>query len=440
MPGDADKDNTYKVSVVATDKAGLTGMVEVSVEVTNVKEDGTVSLDTVQPAVGQPITATLSDPDTGETDLEWKWQSSSDGTAFADIEGATSATYTPAAEVPDDESTTDVDESADSDEGNFLRAIVTYTDDASDEDDENTADEDESEETAMGTTDLAVRVEPDVNGPPAFESSATAREVAEDKEKGDAAGMPVTATDPDMDSLSYEITGGADMDKFGMDDETPGQITVGSATFDYDDPSAQQTFEVEVTATDPFGMSGSTMVTLTATDVNEAPDFMADDPDDYAEKGIDAVAMFTATDPEGADIKWSTGGTDGSLFTAEGGALMFKDSPDYEDPKDMDHTADDDIEDDTDDAVTNNVYVVKVRATEVVPDDQEEPAEYTEIQVRVTVTNVNEDGMASINWRQPQVLQTLTATASDLTIATLTVMPPPSHLPGSGLCPRCPGQ
>ena len=70
IPGDADKDNMYKVMVVATDKAGLTGMVEVSVEVTNVKEDGTVSLDTVQPAVGQPITATLSDPDTGETDLE----------------------------------------------------------------------------------------------------------------------------------------------------------------------------------------------------------------------------------------------------------------------------------------------------------------------------------------------------------------------------------
>ena len=34
---------------------------------------------------------------------------------------------------------------------------------------------------------------------------------------------------------------------------------------------------------------------------------------------------------------------------------------------------------------TNNVYVVTVRATEVVPDDQEEPAKYTEIQVRVTV-------------------------------------------------------
>ena len=146
----------------------------------------------------------------------------------------------------------------------------------------------------------------------------------------------------------------------------------------------------------------------------------ANEPITYAEKGIDAVAIFTATDPEDADVIWSTGGTDGSLFTAEGGALMFKELPDYEDPKDVLHEADGpddgndpDIEGDTDDPATNNVYVVKVRATEVVPDDQEEPAEYTEIQVRVTVTNVNEDGMASINWRQPQVQETLTATASD---------------------------
>ena len=60
---------------------------------------------------------------------------------------------------------------------------------------------------------------------------------------------------------------------------------------------------------------------------------------------------------------------------------------------------------------TNNVYVVKVRATEVVPDDQEEPAKYTEIQVRVTVANVDEAGEASILVRQPQVGVDLTATA-----------------------------
>ena len=76
------------------------------------------------------------------------------------------------------------------------------------------------------------------------------------------------ATDSDGDDLTYEITGGADMDKFTNDGA---QIQVGSAEFDYDDPTAQQTFEVELTATDPFGGSGSTMVTITVTDFNEAP-------------------------------------------------------------------------------------------------------------------------------------------------------------------------
>ena len=121
------------------------------------------------------------------------------------------------------------------------------------------------------------------------------------------------------------------MDKFTNDGA---QIQVGSAEFDYDDSSAQQTFEVELTASDPFGMSGSTMVTITVTDFNEAPDFEVDeDPEDYEENGEGAVATFMGSDPEGADVIWTTGGTDGSLFTAEGGVLMFKDSPNYRGPE-----------------------------------------------------------------------------------------------------------
>ena len=334
-PGDADKGNTYEVTVVATDKAGATGELEVTVEVTNVIEDGSVNLSTDDPAVGVPITATLDDPDTGETDLSWQWQSSQTGAdgSFNNIEDATDATYTPKDAVPDDPET-DANEAVTSDEGLFLRAMVTYVDDAAPLDTSTPDDlEDQEDQTAMGTTERAVRVAPDVNDPPAFESASTTRDVAENKKSGEDAGDAVKATDPDGDVLTYSITGGADMDKFGIKGQ--GQITVGSATFNYDDPSAQQTFEVEVTAMDPFGKSGSTMVTLTVTDFNEAPDFTAENPDNYDENGEGAVATFTATDPEGADVKWSTGGTDGSLFTAEGGELRFKDSPNYEDPKDV---------------------------------------------------------------------------------------------------------
>ena len=272
-PGDADKDNTYKVSVVATDKAGLTGMADVEIVVSDVSEDGTVTVSPGQPAIGRPVTATLSEPDTEVSGLKWQWQGSTDGTNFTDIEDADSDTYTPKAAVPDDEATEAVNEAVDSDEGLFLRAVATYTDAAApltaidDDDDAQVA------QTAMGDSDHAVRAAPDVNGPPAFESASMMREVMENAEEGDDVGDEVEATDPDGDDLTYAITGGADMDKFGIDEDT-GQIKVGSAEFDYDDPSAQQTFEVELTASDPFARSGSTMVTITVTDFNEAPTLM----------------------------------------------------------------------------------------------------------------------------------------------------------------------
>ena len=131
-PSDANKDNRYEVSVMAEDGDGLTSMKDLTVKVVNRAEPGKVELSTNQPAVGFPITATLKDPDTGETGMKWKWQSSPDGSkgSWLDIPGATSDTYTPKAEVVDDPATTLVDEEDPGDEGSFLRVIVTYRDDA----------------------------------------------------------------------------------------------------------------------------------------------------------------------------------------------------------------------------------------------------------------------------------------------------------------------
>ena len=318
VPGDADKDNTYKVSVVATDKAGLTGMADVEIEVEDVPEDGTVTVSPGQPAIGRPVTATLSEPDTEVSDLKWKWQSSQTGAvdSWLDIKGADSDTYTPKAAVPDDEATVDVNEAVDSDEGMFLRAVATYIDAAAPPDTATDDLEDQVAQTATGDSDHAVRAAPDVNDPPAFESATVMREVREDTKKDGDVGDAVEATDPNDDDLTYEITGGADMDKFTNDGA---QIQVGSAEFDYDDPSAQQTFEVELTASDPFGRSGSTMVTITVTDFNEAPDFeVEEDPEDYEENGIGAVATFMGLDPEGEDVIWTTGGTDGESLHRRG--------------------------------------------------------------------------------------------------------------------------
>ena len=79
-----------------------------------------------------------------------------------------------------------------------------------------------------------------------------------------------TATDsPDL--RTYTL-GGDDAASFSID-RVLGQITVGSGTkLDYE---TKDTYMVEVTATDSYGASATIMVTITVTDVNEAPTIIA---------------------------------------------------------------------------------------------------------------------------------------------------------------------
>ena len=76
-------------------------------------DDGSVTLSTSEPEVGAAVTATLSDPDEGVTNVSWQWAKSDDGsTGWTDIQGATSTSYTPGK----------------SDEGIYLRATASYDD------------------------------------------------------------------------------------------------------------------------------------------------------------------------------------------------------------------------------------------------------------------------------------------------------------------------
>ena len=111
-PADADTDNVYEVTVEADDGT-YTATRNVEVTVTDVDEDGTVSLSTQQPRVGTAITATLTDADGGVTGTAWQWANATvmDGT-YSNITGATSDSYTPVEE----------------DANMHLRATASYTD------------------------------------------------------------------------------------------------------------------------------------------------------------------------------------------------------------------------------------------------------------------------------------------------------------------------
>ena len=242
-PTDANKDNAYRVKVVAKDDAGNKSETDVTVTVTNVDETGEVDLSSIQPGVRTALTATVSDPDGGVIDVRWQWASGPTATgSFEDIEGATSASYTPTEGDPADEGDT-------GDIGNYLRVTVTYNDEQG-PDDASTTDDIENQRTLKATSANAVREAPDTNNPPEFPASV-AIDVKESVAGGGNVGDPVKATDADGDVLSYSLSGGADKDAFGIV-QASGQITLGADTeLDYE--GEQTTYTVEVKAEDPFG-------------------------------------------------------------------------------------------------------------------------------------------------------------------------------------------
>ena len=111
-PVDDDDDGVYELIVLAQAGSDLT-LKTVIVTVTDENEAGAISLDTARPKMGDPPTATLTDPDgvTAGT-VTWQWERSAGRNAWVVIDGAAAASYTPTA----------------ADTGAYLRVTATYTD------------------------------------------------------------------------------------------------------------------------------------------------------------------------------------------------------------------------------------------------------------------------------------------------------------------------
>ena len=192
MKADADTDNTYEVTVQATDESNKVGMHKVTVEVTNVDEMGTITLSALRPESQVMFTATHTDPDgpvDGEiTDLKWQWaKSSSRSRNYSDIDDAIASSYKP----------------LDVDIDSYLRVTATYTDPEG------------SDKSAMATSAYKVQaVRGDVTMPLCSPTRTmtrgpemATRSVAENTAAGQAIGDPVVAEDDDGDILTYTLTG-----------------------------------------------------------------------------------------------------------------------------------------------------------------------------------------------------------------------------------------
>ncbi|MYH68466.1 MAG: hypothetical protein F4152_07980, partial [Dehalococcoidia bacterium] len=155
-----------------------------------------------------------------------------------------------------------------------------------------------------------------------------------------------TASDPESDSISWSLSG---------PDRNAFTITGGELTFKVpknfenpEDANGNNTYEIVVMASDGSNVVGR-KVTVIMWDIDEAPVITGPSTVRYDPLGTTPVAVYRATDPEGATVSWGAlGGSDAAAFEFNNGALRFLQPPDLENPADADR---------------DNVYDVTVKAS-----------------------------------------------------------------------------
>ena len=160
------------------------------------------------------------------------------------------------------------------------------------------------------------------------------------------------------ENVTWSINGGKDQNLFNIDAST-GALSFKSAP-DYEIPSdsdSNNIYVVTVRATDDDGNTSDQTLTTTITDVGDetAPNIIG--PSGSAGDATSSISLtehskniFTFTANE--SITWSiSGGDDQNLFNIDSstGVLSFKSAPNYESPNDAD---------------SNNIYLVTVKATD----------------------------------------------------------------------------
>ena len=109
---DFEAKRSYSVTVRVADPDDRTDNISVTINITDVDEEGIIELPAEAPELGSELTVSLTDPDGTPMVVSWRWERSSDQVTWSAIDGAVSETYT----------------ASEADEGQYLRAIAMYTD------------------------------------------------------------------------------------------------------------------------------------------------------------------------------------------------------------------------------------------------------------------------------------------------------------------------
>lgn len=333
---DAGGDNVYDIVVSASDGTNTTDQA-VAITVTDQNDNVPVftSSSSVSVAENQisAFTAVATDADASDTVTYSLSGADAAGFKINAATGAVTFVTAPDYETPGDQS---------------FEVVVTASD-------------------GTNTTDQTVTISvTDVNEAPVFTSAATAS-----VQENQTAAYTAAASDPDLTSPTYSISGGADASLFNIN-ATTGEVTFKVAP-DFETPGdagGNNVYDIVVRASDGSN-NVDQAVAITVTDANDnAPIFSSSATASVAEGTLTAYDA-DASDADASDtIAYSISGTDAALFNINSstGVVTFKVAPDFEAPAD---------------AGANNVYDITVTASDGLNSSNQA--------VAITVTNASEN-------------------------------------------------
>ena len=309
-PADADGDNTYELSLQASDgKASVSQVLAISV--TDVNEAPSItsaaSADVTENSTGTIHTAAASDPE-GNTLTYTISGTDADDFNIDSSSGALSFAEAPDFEIP-----------SDADGDNTYQLSLEASDGAN---------------TSSQALTISVS---NVNEAPTITSATTASLAEND----DGFSYTIIASDVDADDThTYTIVGGADKALLILDGAELSFVTAP----DYETlpASGDNTYEVDLRATDAAGLYAELSLSITVTNVDEQPSFTSVTSVEVNENTSTSTIVYTATgsDPEGKTLSYQiVGGSDIGDFqaiTSSGnqGTIRFKTSPNFESPAD----------------------------------------------------------------------------------------------------------
>ena len=351
VPADANTDNMYQITVVASDLQGSRDTVDAAITITEVNEGPKVSGTTsFTVAEGQDLARASFTANDQEGDEVTRWSlSGSDGGDF-EISETGVMTFR---NLPD------YDRPADSNRDNeYLVSVRAY-----------------DSGNRYGSLDVTVTVT-DVNEEAPV---VTGRDSLSFRENTDTTTRLYTyrATDPDLDTTFTWSVEGDDGGDFAIDE---GVLTFRSPP-DHEQPADRDTdnvYEITVVASDGSNR-GELPVTVTVTETNEGLELSGTDTYTIPETQENLVnATFTAVDPEGDTVtSWRLAGADSGDFTiTDTGEQTGRNTADltFRNPPDVDRPAD---------SNRDNEYLVTIRA-------YDNRGRYGSYDVTVTVTGANE--------------------------------------------------